>query len=399
MLTLPSVHPFLMTILTDTSSETNQPALVPHDAWETIVEEAITQRVAPLLLCWLSHPTDQHEIPLQLLNALKQQVVQHTAWHLLLVIELRDILATCEQQGIASVPIRGPMLAEQLYGDGSTRQMDDLDFLVHREDLSALKDIFQHLGYANHEHRHGFLETFSYSLEFVHPNHGFLVEPHWTLAYPPFIGTADLEPVWTRTRRQQWAGINTWTLSNEDLLLHLCLHLHHKGRQAPLLWFYELHTVIQRQGSTLDWNILMQQAQLMEQTQAVYDVLTIVTETFHSPVPEVVANQFAGHVRDDSSPSSLMVCNQILTRSSLNGREEFVLLCSLESLHQQFQYLYALLFPSARFMTRRYGASTRMGLIGSYITRFFHIGAEGLRCAVAWIGTIVATRPSSSIRR
>ncbi len=399
MLTLPFVHSFLMALLTDTWSETNQPALVPHDDWETVVEEAITQRMAPLLLCWLSHPTHRHEIPLRLLNVLKQQVALHTAWHLLLVKQLRDILATCEQQGIACVPIRGPVLAEHLYGNGSTRQMDDLDFLVHREDLTALKDILQHLGYTNHEHRPGFLETFSYSLEFVHPNHGFLVEPHWTLAYPPFIGVAAMEPVWTRVRRQQWAGGNTWALSNEDLLLHLCLHLHHKGRQAPLLWFYELHSVIQRQSSTLDWNTLMHQARLMEQTQAVYDVLTIVTETFHSPVPEAVTRQLATNVHGASSPLSLMGCNQILARSSLSGREELVLLCSLESLHQQFHYLSALLFPSAQFMTRRYGASTRMGLIGSYLARFFHIGAEGLRCAVAWIGTIVATGPSSSLRR
>ncbi|MDF0674486.1 MAG: nucleotidyltransferase family protein [Nitrospira sp.] len=399
MLTLPFVHPFLMALLTDTSSEKNQPALVPHDSWETIVEEAITQRIAPLLLCWLSHPANRHKIPLQLLNVLKQQVALHAAWHSLLAKELRNILASCEQQGIACVPIRGPALAKHLYDDCSTRQMDDLDFLVHREDLSAIKGIFQHLAYTPHEHRPGFLETFSYSLEFVHPHHGFLVEPHWTLAYPPFIGAAAMEPVWGRVRRQQWAGVNTWVLSNEDLLLHLCLHLHHKGRQAPLLWFYELDTVIQRHGATFNWNIFMNQVRLMGQTQAVCDVLTIVTEAFHSPVPEVVASQFAGHVRDDSSPSSLMVCNQILTRSSLSGREELVLLCSLGSLHQQFRYLAALLFPSAQYMTRRYGAPTRTSLIGSYIARFFRIGAEGLRCAVAWIGTIVATRPSSSIRR
>src|SRR5574337_1017925 len=100
MLTLPSVYPFLMTLLTESSSEKNQPAMVPHDAWQTIVETAITQRVAPLLFHRLSHPTHRHEIPLHLLNVLKGQGVQCAAWHLLLAKELRDILATCERQGI-----------------------------------------------------------------------------------------------------------------------------------------------------------------------------------------------------------------------------------------------------------------------------------------------------------
>lgn len=143
----------------------------------------------------------------------------------------------------------------------------------------------------------------------------------------------------------------------------------------------------------------MNQTRLMERTQAVCDVLTIVAETFHSPLPEAVAGRFAANVRDDSSPSSTMVRDQILARPSLSGQEELALLCSLESLRQQFQYLAALLFPSAQYMRRRYGASTRMSLIGSYIARFFHIGVEGLRCAVAWIGTIVTTRSSSSIHQ
>lgn len=399
MLTLPFVHPFLMALLTDNSSEKNQPAIVQQDAWDTIVEEAITQRIVPLLLRRLNHPAHRQEIPLHLLDALKQQVVQQAVWHSLLAKELRDILATCEERGIVCVPIRGPTLAEHLYGGCSTRQMDDLDLLVHREDLPAIKDIFQHLAYTAHEHRPGFLETFSYSLEFVHSNHGLVVEPHWTLAYPPFIDTAAMDPIWARARRQQWAGGATWVLSDEDLLLHLCLHLHHKGRQAPLLWFYELDALIQRHGSTLDWNIFMNQARLMERTQAVCDVLTIVAETFQSPLPEALARQLAANVGETSLPSSATVHNQILARSSLSGREELALLCSLESPHQQFRYLAALLFPSAQYMRRRYGASTRMSLIGSYIARFFDIGIEGLCCSVAWIGTIVATRLSSSIRQ
>lgn len=396
MLTLPRVHPFLRALLTEHSPEEAQPVRVPLHSWGTIVEEAITQRITPFLLRRLNQPAHQCRVPPPLLTALKQQVAQHTVWQLLLTKELRHILAICEQNGIVCIPIRGPVLAEHLYGDGSTRQMDDLDFLVHRGNLSAIKDIFQHLNYALHEHRPGFLEAFSYSLEFIHPHHGFLVEPHWTLTYPPFIDTAAMEPVWARAKRQPWAGIDIWTLSHEDLLLHLCLHLHHKGQLAPLLWFCELDGTIRRHASTLDWTIFMHQTQLMEQARAVCDVLTIMLETFHSPVPESVVRQLAVDV---SSSSSLITCNLILARSSFSGREELQLLCSLESLPQQLRYLSALLFPSPQYMTRRYGASTRMNVIGFYIARLFHIGAAGLRWAVAWIGTLVSTRRSSSTRR
>jgi len=399
MLTFPSVHPFLRALLTDSLSAKNQSARVPHDSWQIIVDESVTQRIAPLLLHWLSDPVHRHEIPLHVLTILKQQVVQHAAWQLLLTQELRAILATCAQRNIACVPIRGPVLAEHVYGDGSIRQMDDLDFLVHREDLSAVKAIFQQLGYTQHEQRPGFLETYSYSLEFIHPHHGFIVEPHWTLSYPPFVDIAAMQPMWARARRQQWTGIDTWSLSHEDLLLHLCLHLHHKGQQAPLLWFYELGAVIRRHGATLDWTIFLDQAQLMEQTGAVADVLTLLKREFRSAIPDAVAGQLTEQPQNHSVPSSLGIRNQILARSALSGREEFVLLCSLQTVRQQLRYLSALLFPSPQYMAQRYGASTRTGLIGFYLARIFTIGAEGLRCAIVWICTIVATRPNSSLRQ
>ena len=399
MLTFPSVHPFLMALLTESPSAKSQPAIVPEDSWLGIVEEAVTQRMAPLLFHRLSHPAHRYKIPLHLLNILKQQVAQHVAWHLLLTQELRAILTTCEQRGIACVPIRGPVLAEQLYGDCSTRPMDDLDLLVHREGLSAIKDIFQHLHYAQYEYRPGFLETYSYSLEFIHPQHGLVVEPHWTLAYPPFIDTAAMEPVWARARRQHWAGIDTWILSHEDLLLHLCLHLHHKGQQAPLLWFYELAAVIRRHGATLDWNIFMNQVQLMEQTGAVADVLKLLKGAFCSTIPDPVVRQLTEQRQNHSGLPSSIIRHHILARSSLSGREELALLCSLPTVRQQLRYLSALLFPSPRYMTQRYGASTRMRLIGFYLARFFHLGTAGLRCAAAWIGFIVTTRSHSSVRR
>jgi hypothetical protein len=394
MLTVPSIHPFLMALLAG-----RQPVKVPDDAWQTIVEEAVTQRVAPLLLRWLSRSLLGQEIPLYWLTALKEHVARHAAWHLVLIQELREILATCTQQNIICVPLRGPVLTEHLYGDSWTRPMDDLDLLVHREDLSVIKDIFRHLHYAHYEHRCGFQEAYSYSLEFVHPQYGLVVEPHWTLAYPPMRDLHAMTSVWARTKKNQWMAIDTWMLSHEDLLLHLCLHLHHKGHHAPLLWFHELATLIRRHESTIDWSIFINQVQLMEQTGTVYDVLATVAETFHSPVPTSVTKQLAAHRHNASLSSALIVPDRILAQSSLSGREELAVLCSLESLPQQLQYFSAFIFPSPQYMRRRYGASSRMRLIANYIARFFFIGTECLRWVSAWIGAVLAMRLRSFIHR
>ena len=392
MLTLPSVHPFLMTLLMEGQTEREQLTAFPHHSCKTIVEEAIAQRLAAILFRWLNHSNHQHFIPIHLLNLLKQQMVRQTAWNLLLTKELGRILAACQQRGIACIPIRGPVLAVQLYGDCSMRQMDDLDLLVHREDLSALKEIFDQLGYAQHEQRPGFLEAFSYSLEFIHPQYGVIVEPHWTLVYPPFIGTTAMEPVWARAVKQRVMDMDTWTLSQADLVLHLCLHLLHKGEHTPLLWYYELDTLIRQMRSPLDWNVFVHQAQAMGQAGLITDVLATLGHHFHSTIPEAILSRLLHPSRPSPSISPQPMRDHMLAQSSLNGREEFALLCSLQGLRQKSQYTYALLFPSPQYMAQRYGLSSPMGLISSYINRACHLFWDGCKWTAACVVAALTTR-------
>jgi len=392
MLTLPSVHPLLMTLLMEGQPEERQlTAITPH-SWKTIVEQAIAQRLAAILFRWLNYSNHQHLIPCHSLNLLTQQIAQQTAWSLLLTKELGRILAACQQRDIACIPIRGPVFAVQLYGDCSMRQMDDLDLLVHREDLSAIKEIFDWLGYTRHEQRPGFLEAFSYSLEFIHPQYGVIVEPHWTLVYPPFVATAVMEPVWARAVKQRFMDMDTCTLSQADLALHLCLHLLHKGEHTPLLWYYELDMLIRQKRSPLDWNVFVHQAQVMGQASLIADVLVTLGHHFHSTIPEAILSRLLRPSRPSPSISPQPMRDHMLTQSSLNGREEFALLCSLQGLRQKSQYTYALLFPSPQYMAQRYGSSSLMGLISSYINRAFHLFWEGSKWAAAWLVAALVTR-------
>ena len=392
MLTLPSVHPFLMTLLMEGQTEREQQTAFPHHSWKTIIEEAIAQRVAAVLFRRLNNLNRRHLIPIHLLNLLKQRMVRQIAWNLLLTKELGRILAACQARNIACIPIRGPVLALQLYDDCSMRQMDDLDLLVHREDLSAIKEIFDRLGYAPHEQRPGFLEAYSYSLGFIHPRHGVIVEPHWTLAYPPFVAAAAMEPVWARAVRQRLMDRDTWTLSQTDLVLHLCLHLLHKGEHSPLLWYYELDTLIRQKRSPLDWNIFVHQAQAMGQAGLIAEVLATLMHHFHSTIPDSTMSRLLCAAQPTPSIPPYRIRDHMLIQASLNGREEFALLCSLRGLRPKIQYVYALLFPSPRYMAQRYGMSGPMSLTISYIARACHLSWQGCKWTAAWLVAALTTR-------
>jgi hypothetical protein len=59
--------------------------------------------------------------------------------------ELKSILRGLEQQGIAAVPLKGPFLAERLFGDTAVRVSHDLDLLVSKDDLIRAESVLSAL--------------------------------------------------------------------------------------------------------------------------------------------------------------------------------------------------------------------------------------------------------------
>ncbi len=64
MLTLPSVHPFLMPLIIEGRLDVEQLTALPHHSWTTIIEEAIAQRVAAVLFRRLNIPTTSTSSPI-----------------------------------------------------------------------------------------------------------------------------------------------------------------------------------------------------------------------------------------------------------------------------------------------------------------------------------------------
>src|SRR5574337_904267 len=114
--------------------------------------------------------------------------------------------------------------------------------------------ILKGLEFGELDHRFGFAQTFSYTLEFFKDQRGrVIVEPHWSIAYPPFVDRVEMDAVWKRCVWGRVVGVDTWLLGRADLLLHLCLHAIHQGKSAPLLWFYEIDRLLRHELTVLDW--------------------------------------------------------------------------------------------------------------------------------------------------
>ena len=399
-MTSTNVHPFLLSLLRGTGEQAPLPSSREDQAWERIISDADRHALLPFLYRWLRRFAWDSQLPPHLHEQLKERVFGLAARNLILAQELATILRAFEAKGLACMPLRGLALAQQLYGDVTARPMGDIDLLVRRAALPKAAGILGTLGYAEMDRRPGFAQAFSYTLEFVKDLHGWVtVEPHWTIAYPPFAHRIDMDAVWQRCTRGHVAGIETWLLGREELLLHLCFHLIHREDSAPLLWLYELDHLIRREADSLNWTRIVLIARQSGQALLVATVMERLKSSFDSPVPDQVVSQLVepaerGGGRLVGRSLQQRVVGLFVKDGRLDGRESFALFFSIHGVRAKLRYASAMLIPSPEFMRLHYGLTSRRQLGIWYLRRLGSLAWESLKGIV---GLILPHRPSEHV--
>jgi hypothetical protein len=128
---------------------------------------------------------------------------------------LRSTLATFHRRGIPVISLKGPWLAERLYGDAALRSCRDLDLLVHRSDLARAEALLLNLGFATMGRRDDYHRPW-------HRN-GIIVELHHDVENPLAFDFA-IDAAWDRSELSEFRQIPARLLAPPDELLYLCLH-------------------------------------------------------------------------------------------------------------------------------------------------------------------------------
>jgi hypothetical protein len=372
-----TVHPFLMGTLRGSDARALL-ALVPQPGdWEVIIGDAAAHGFTALLYRSLKQSDMLQRLPPGLADRLEGQCFGLAARNLVLATELEGILKAFEERQLPCAPLRGLALAERLHGDITARPMGDLDLLVRKSDLPEVATILRGLGFLEMDRRTGFAQAFSYTLKFFKDRHGWaIVEPHWTLAYPPFVDGVDMRRVWERCVRGSVVGVETWLLGQEELALHLCLHLMHRDGAAPLLWLYEVDRLLRREPAAFDWPWFLSFARQAGLEFLLSQSLAEVKALFATPIPDHVLDQLT---REPPRSAEGRVARLLASASNVDGKESLALFFTLKGFGRKLSYALALLFPSPEFMLDQYGLTRRSQLGLAYPRRFCRLAWESLK--------------------
>jgi hypothetical protein len=193
--------------------------------WSELMRLSLAHAVTPMLYRALrSLPIPQHAA-----ESFRSPFEENTRWNLMLSAELCRLAELFKEHEIAFVPLKGPGLSQQLYGDLSMRSSADLDWLVHPRDVLRVRDVLTAGGYRVGSPLHwpcdsAFLRCREAEISLVDESSFLSVDLHWRILPSYFASAFDYEEVWQSLVSIAFCGRTIPGLCPEHLLLLLCAH-------------------------------------------------------------------------------------------------------------------------------------------------------------------------------
>ncbi|MCI5195478.1 MAG: hypothetical protein D3919_04465 [Candidatus Electrothrix sp. AW5] len=261
--------------------------------WNAVVQQANRHGVTSLLYQSLSAPQFELIVPATITQTLRIPYLEFFWQNTSLYNNLSNILKALQQKNIPVTLLKGAHLAQTVYSNIALRPMGDIDILVKKEDLLQAKEHLLGLGYTPFKETD--IATASASCQHLSPmikQDAPPVELHWTLESPTSPFTIDVEGLWQRARPASVGGVDTLTLSPEDLLLHLCLHtaahhLYSNGLRA----LCDIRESIRHYREELDWKTVQLRAEEWGAGNAVYLTLYLARSLLGADVPDTLLNR------------------------------------------------------------------------------------------------------------
>ncbi|MBN2548087.1 MAG: nucleotidyltransferase family protein [Anaerolineales bacterium] len=348
------LHRALCLALSDRLEQAGCASYTPSD-WENLVALAQSKGLAPLLFWTLKHANSgiYTAIPDDTRRQLRSIYATDLSKQVHRAQELHSILAALNEAGLPATVLKGAYLAEHVYDNIALRSMTDIDLLVHPQDMGRCDSCLCKLGY--HPTRRAWIErdyaSAHHHLPPYYKDGASPVEIHWSIAHPAHPATVDLRALWQRARPASIAGVPGFALSDEDLLVHLCLHTCYSNRfEGGIRNIVDIFMVVQKAHARLDWEQVIHTAGAWGIHRGVFLTLLIAQDLLSACVPAQAIESLRPH---DFDPQILSLAEEMLFdnfRISIN----FSRLWQQSSLRQRASLVWRRIFLSPNVLSSKY---------------------------------------------
>jgi len=280
----------------------------PDFDWTAFIQAAIAEQVVALI-----HQSFERVcadlVPNEILDAMAVFVAMQKKQNQVLMDELLAVLQAAEEQGIPTIPFKGPVLAQTVYGDLALRQFVDLDVVVVKEKIVAFGKLLVERGYSDitdpviastlgkdglfiNERNNIGLESHravgAKHLLFFRHYDGIRFEPHWAIASKEETDCIDHDGLWRRSSFAKIDEVKIRVFAPEDTLIILCVH-GASHRWSPLKWICDIAELVAG-DMPIAWDIALKRARAQGVERMVLLGVLLAKLLFEARLPPVVVS-------------------------------------------------------------------------------------------------------------
>jgi hypothetical protein len=198
--------------------------------------------------------------------------------------QLREIQTALATQNVPIIALKGIVLAFVAYPDPSLRPMHDMDLFLHHKHVDSAVRILENLGYSCPDRFRGLHVEAEVKL-LQKAGAQLLIELHTQIEVTaPAFG--DAGDIWGRSVKTRISDFDVYTLSEQDFLFHLCLHMARSHCfTTGLLPFVDILKWVETHGASWDWPSLIRSAQSRKYDAYLDLTLDLARDFLSAPIP------------------------------------------------------------------------------------------------------------------
>jgi hypothetical protein len=249
--------------------------------WDYFLQLVMHHRIYPLVYAKLKELRDQ-AVPSFVMEMLKREYQKNTFSMLHLSAEMERVSKWFSQRNIKLLFLKGPPIAQDIYGDISLRTSKDLDVLIQFEDVKKAEAVLIELGYEREDRFFSLANEWKWlhhHIIYFHPQKKIQVEIHWR-SQPFPIKQPTFHELWERRRKSEVTSSPVYFLGEEDLFIFLIAHGTRHG-WFRLRWLADVDYMMRRKQPFKK----VEQLRSRKQFNLVGQALLVSSAFFETPIP------------------------------------------------------------------------------------------------------------------
>lgn len=245
--------------------------------WDLFVKLSLHHRVFPLIYLGIQKIND---IPSDTFVKLAYYYKRNTFYMLNLAAQMEFVSRKFADKDIPILFIKGPVLAQELYGDLALRPSSDIDVIIPKNDLQRTESFLLEEGFVKDEYIKSILGDWKWRhhhFTYIHPDKGIKLEVHWRLNPGP-SKEPSFKELWLSRRKSVLFNQDIYYLGREELFIFLITHGARHG-WSRLRWLNDIDYLIRQGFDNRSLNMLIRKYQLTRITGTTFILVNTLLNT------------------------------------------------------------------------------------------------------------------------